>query len=97
MNTSQKEAQSSVELTQQVHHVLSDITTMIADIQQQSSSIANAVNQQTLVAENVSTNIENVSQLSDQTVLGATDMNNGLQGLQTHSEQLTKVISQFKV
>jgi len=97
MKSSQKEAKTSVDLTQEVHQVLGDITDVITEIQQQSEAIAHSVNQQNCVAENVSTNIEKVSQLSDQTVLGATEMNNGLQGLQNHSEQLTEVINQFKV
>lgn len=97
MTSSQKEAQTSVDLTQEVHRVLADITDVITEIQQQSESIAHSVNQQNSVAETVSTNIEKVSKLSDQTVLGATEMSNGLQGLQSHSEQLTEVINQFKV
>lgn len=97
MNSSQKEAQTGVDLTKEVHKVLADITEMITEIQQQSEAIAHSVNQQNSVAENVSTNIEKVSHLSDQTVIGATEMNNGLQSLRNHSEELTEVVNQFKV
>jgi len=97
MNSSQKEAQNSVNLTQEVHQVLTDITEVVTEIQQQSEAIASSVNQQNNVTENVSTNIEKVSHLSDQTVIGANDMNDGLHNLQSHSEKLTEVINQFKV
>jgi methyl-accepting chemotaxis protein len=97
MQTSRHEANISVELTQQVQHVLTDITGMIKSIHRQSEDIAAAVNQQTQVAQEVSENIENVRSLTDETVAGANEMNNGLQGLEHYSQQLTKVVNQFKV
>jgi methyl-accepting chemotaxis protein len=97
MESSRNDAQSSVELTQQVQTVLSEITGVIADIQSQTLEIAEAVNEQAMVAEEVSKNIENVRVLTDDTVIGASEMQSSLSDLQHNSQALTKVINQFKV
>ena len=97
MESSSTEAQSSVELTEQVQGVLTDLTGVITNIQSQTQEIALSVTQQSIVAEEVSKNIENVRALTDDTVQGAAEMSKGLQGLQTYSENLTTVVNQFKV
>jgi len=97
MRSSRNDAQSSVELTQQVQAVLSEITTVITDIQSQTEEIAEAVNEQAMVAEEVSKNIENVRSLTEDTVVGASEMQSSLNDLQDNSQTLTKVINQFKV
>jgi methyl-accepting chemotaxis protein len=97
MESSRNDAQTSVELTQQVQMVLSDITGVITNIQSQTLEIAEAVNEQAMVAEEVSKNIENVRVLTDDTVIGASEMQNSLSDLQHNSQTLTKVINQFKV
>ncbi|MFT5756345.1 MAG: methyl-accepting chemotaxis protein [Alteromonadaceae bacterium] len=97
MESSRNDAQSSVELTQQVQTVLSDLTAVIADIQSQTQEIAEAVNGQAMVAEEVSKNIENVRVLTDDTVIGASEMQHSLSDLQKNAQILTKVINQFKV
>lgn len=97
MQSSSTEAQSSVVLTEQVQGVLTAITGVITDIQSQTQEIALAVTQQSSVAGEVSKNIENVRVLTEETVHGAAEMNDGLQGLQVNSENLTSVVSQFKV
>lgn len=97
MESSRTEAQSSVELTEQVQNVLTEITDVITNIQSQTQEIARSVTQQSTVAEEVSKNIENVRALTEDTVRGAEEMSEGLQGLQTYSENLTTVVNQFKV
>ncbi len=97
MESSRAEAQSSVELTEQVQGVLTEITGVITNIKSQTQEIALAVTQQSVVAEEVSKNIENVRALTEDTVQGAAEMRDGLQGLQTYSENLTTVVNQFKV
>ena len=97
MESSRAEAQSSVELTEQVQDVLTDITGVITSIQSQTQKIALSVTQQSNVAEEVSKNIENVRFLTDDTVQGAADVSAGLQELQTYSENLTSAVNQFKV
>ncbi|GAW95010.1 MULTISPECIES: methyl-accepting chemotaxis protein [Colwellia] len=97
MESSRVEAQSSVELTEQVQAVLTEITGVISNIQSQTQEIALSVTQQSTVAEEVSKNIENVRALTEDTVQGAAEMREGLQGLQTYSENLTTVVNQFKV
>jgi len=97
MESSRTEAQSSVELTEQVQSVLTEITGVITSIQGQTQEIAQSVTQQSTVAEEVSKSIENVRALTEDTVQGAAEMSDGLQGLQTYSENLTTVVNQFKV
>ena len=97
MNISQNEAQQSVELTQQVHAVLNDITTVISKFQRQTHEISDAVSQQANVAEEVSRNVENVRLLTDDTVESSSSMSESLYGLKTNSDALTTVVKQFKV
>ena len=97
MNISQNEAQQSVELTQQVHAVLNDITTVISKFQRQTHEISDAVSQQANVAEEVSRNVENVRLLTDDTVESSSSMSESLAGLKTNSYALTTVVKQFKV
>jgi len=97
MESSRNDAQSSVELTQQVQTVLSDITGVITDIQSQTQEIAAAVDEQAMLAEDVSKNIENVKALTDNTFIGASEMQSSLSDLQGNSQTLTQVINQFKV
>ena len=97
MESSRTEAQASVELTEQVQGVLTEITGVITSIQNQTQEIALSVTQQSTVAEEVSKSIENVRALTEDTVQGAAEMSDGLQGLQTYSENLTTVVNQFKV
>ena len=86
-----------IDLTQQVHLVLSEITSVISEFQQQTLEIATAVTQQASVAEEVSKNVENVRLMTDDTVSGANQMAVSLDGLQENSDSLTKAVSQFKV
>jgi len=97
MDSSQVEAQQSVDLTQQVHVVLDEITSVITEFQQQTQEIAHAVSQQASVAEEVSKNVENVRLMTDDTVNGANQMAESLEGLQSNSNSLTSVVNQFKV
>ena len=97
MNSSQSEAQQSVELTDKVHTVLNDISVVITEFQQQTQEISEAVTQQASVAEEVSRNVENVRLLTEGTVEGAVNMADSLDGLQTNSDTLTAAVSQFKV
>jgi len=97
MNSSQSEAKQSVELTDQVHTVLNDISAVITEFQQQTQEISEAVTQQASVAEEVSRNVENVRLLTEDTVEGAASMAGSLDGLQTNSDTLTAAVSQFKV
>jgi len=97
MKSSQSEAEQSVDLTEQVHSVLNDISTVITDFQQQTHEISDAVSQQASVAEEVSRNVENVRLLTDDSVESATSMAGSLDGLQANSDTLTAAVSQFKV
>ncbi|WP_448548160.1 methyl-accepting chemotaxis protein [Thalassotalea fusca] len=97
MNQSRDEAAHSVELTEQVHNVLAEITTVITEFQNQTLEIANAVNQQATVAEEVSQNVENVRVLTDDTVKTSTEMTTGLDYLRQNAQSLSKVVNQFKV
>jgi len=97
MNQSRDEAAHSVELTEQVHKVLAEITTVITEFQNQTLEIANAVNQQATVAEEVSQNVENVRVLTDDTVKTSTEMTTGLDYLRQNAQSLSKVVNQFKV
>jgi methyl-accepting chemotaxis protein len=97
MNSSQDEAQQSVELTQEVHSVLNDISAVIVEFQQRTNEISEAVSQQASVAEEVSRNVENVRLLTDDTVVSSGNMAESLGGLQTNSDTLTAAVSQFKV
>jgi methyl-accepting chemotaxis protein len=97
MESSCEEAQNSVQLTEQVQIVLTDISTVIEEFQSQTFEISNAVDQQASVAEEVSRNIENVRVLTDDTVDASTSMKQSLAGLSEQSNSLSKVVGQFRI
>jgi methyl-accepting chemotaxis protein len=97
MESSCHEAESSVQLAQQVQQVLTDIADVIGQFQSQTFEIAHAVNQQATVADEVSKNIENVRALTDDTVEASTTMKASLAGLSEQSNSLSKVVNQFNV
>lgn len=97
METSCNDAENSVQLTQQVQQVLSDVAKVISDFQNQTFEIASAVEQQAGVADDVSKNIENVRALTDDTVEASSTMRNSLAGLSNQSSSLSNVVNQFSV
>ncbi|SEL69196.1 methyl-accepting chemotaxis sensory transducer with Cache sensor [Colwellia chukchiensis] len=97
MESSCAEAETSVSLTEQVQQVLADISSVISQFQSQTFEIANAVDQQANVAEDVSKNIENVRSLTDDTVAVSNNMKSSLTTLSEHAMSLSKVINQFQV
>jgi methyl-accepting chemotaxis protein len=97
MESSCHEAESSVQLTQQVQQVLTDIADVIGQFQSQTFEIAHAVDQQANVADEVSKNIENVRALTDETVEVSTTMKASLASLSEQSNSLSKVVNQFNV
>ena len=97
MESSCLEAENSVQLTQQVQQVLADIANVIGQFQSQTFEIANAVEQQANVADEVSKNIENVRALTDDTVEASTTMQTSLAGLSSQSNSLSNVVNQFNV
>ena len=97
MESSCLEAESSVQLTHQVQQVLVDIAEVIGQFQSQTFEIAQAVEQQANVAEEVSKNIENVRGLTDETVDVSATMQTSLVNLSEKSNSLSKVVNQFKV
>ena len=78
MESSCHEAENSVQLTQQVQQVLTDIADVIGQFQSQTFEIAHAVDQQASVADEVSKNIENVRALTDNTVEASATMKTSL-------------------
>jgi len=97
MESSCLEAENSVQLTQQVQQVLAEIAEVIGQFQSQTFEIANAVEQQANVAEEVSKNIENVRALTDDTVDASATMQASLANLSNQSKSLSKVVNQFNV
>lgn len=97
MEKSCSEAENSVQLTLEVQQVLGDIATVISKFQSQTFEIANAVEQQANVADDVSKNIENVRALTDDTVEASSNMRNSLAGLSSQSNSLSNVVNQFSV
>jgi methyl-accepting chemotaxis protein len=97
MESSCLQAENSVQLTQQVQQVLTDIAEVIGQFQGQTFEVAHAVEQQANVAEEVSKNIENVRLLTDDTVDVSTTMKARLANLSEQAHFLSKVVNQFKV
>jgi len=97
MESSCHEAENSVQLTQQVQQVLTDIADVIGQFQSQTFEIAHAVDQQASVADEVSKNIENVRALTDNTVEASATMKTSLASLSDQSNSLSNVVNQFNV
>lgn len=89
--------EQGVKRAEQVRNSLKNIDATIRTVQEQSSSIAVATEQQTVVAENINESLVAITELSDVTSNHAKELATEATQLSKVSDELAAVVNQFKV
>jgi len=97
MSNSCNEAKGAVELTHNIQHVMAEIEGEVLHIQQQTEGMATSISEQAAVSDDVSANIEKVSQLAKESVLENEDMTSRVESLVQSSTELKQAMGLFKV
>ena len=97
MSKSRKEAQSVVEQATQAGTSLSVISTAVERINDMSSQIASAAEQQNSTAEEINRNIINISELGHETTSGAEETSVAAEGLNQLAIELKGLVEKFRI
>ncbi|ODN66061.1 methyl-accepting chemotaxis protein [Methylophaga muralis] len=97
MNESRESAKTSVQKAASAGSALDSITAMISTMDEMSTQISNAANEQSSVAEDINRGIVNISQIADHTADGARATSEAVDTLSSLSAQLQDASSKFKV
>ena len=97
MNESRESAKTSVEKAASAGSALDTITAMISTMDEMSTQISNAANEQSSVAEDINRGIVNISQIADHTADGARATSEAVDTLSSLSSQLQDASGKFNV
>lgn len=97
MARSKREAEASVEQTARAGESLQRITTAMGIINDMSTQIASAAEEQTAVTQEMHKNMTSISSVSEQTANGAAETLSASQDLARLAETLQHAVRQFKV
>ncbi len=97
MEKSRTEAQTSVKETGRVQVSLEALANGVASINDLNMRIANAAEQQSEVAQEINSNVTNVSLVAEETADGARRTNDSASGMTDLVSDLQNLINQFKV
>jgi methyl-accepting chemotaxis protein len=97
MNEGRERARDSVEKASSAGVALDTITDMITTMDEMSSQISSAANEQSSVAEDINRGIVNISQVAEHTAEGARGSSVAVETLSSLSSQLQDASSKFKV
>jgi methyl-accepting chemotaxis protein len=86
-----------MQVASETEDAIQQISSMIDSINQQSTTIAAAVEQQSMVSKDVDRNLKAIQDLAAQSVLGANETNASSQELAKVAEQLNGLVMQFKM
>ncbi len=97
MNSSREQAQSVVEKAQHAGESLKIISTSVERINDMSSQIASAAEEQHAVTEEINQNIVSISNMAAQTSAGASQTSQSSEELAHLATELQTIVQQFKV
>jgi uncharacterized phage infection (PIP) family protein YhgE len=97
MQAGQKRTASTVEETQRESTFLTALIDSITEIDEMCRHIANASEQQSLVAESMSQNVEQINQETHQTAQGSQQISENSANLAQLSSNIQALVGQFKV
>lgn len=97
MQTSNTQADKSVEQASSAGNALQKITESVASINDMAAQIATAAEEQTSVNEEINRNITNISTISDSTSTEADNTHQSSRELEELARNLNLLVSQFKV
>lgn len=96
MENGKKQATTSVEQAASAGEAIASISDKIDTINDMNNLIANAAEQQSIVAEEINRNISNISSVSNETSVGARNTTAACRELLTLASQLKEMVGQFK-
>ncbi|HFB64505.1 MAG TPA: methyl-accepting chemotaxis protein [Aeromonadales bacterium] len=96
MENSQKEANTCVEKSDTASVALTEIASAIQAINDMSSHIAHAAKEQNTVTQEMHRNIEAISEISEQTALGATQTSEASHEQSNLANQLQNLVNRFR-
>lgn len=97
MNDSREKARDSVEMAESAGAALDTITAMISTMDEMSTQISSAANEQSSVAEDINRGIVEISQIADHTAQGAQETSAAVDTLSSLSSQLREASGKFKI
>ncbi len=97
MGQSRERVLATVDQATHAGESLSSITSAVETISQMNTQIATAAEEQTAVSDEISRNIENIQEMSDQTASGSEQIALASEKLASLSQQLDTLVGQFKV
>lgn len=97
MQASNAQADSGVQRVAEIQSVLDESFSGVEEIQRQMQSIVAANTQQSSTAGEIAQNVNQISELADESVNESRDVEKHIQHLQNLSKNLDKVLQQFKV
>ncbi|MCW8999089.1 MAG: methyl-accepting chemotaxis protein, partial [Kangiellaceae bacterium] len=97
MESSRNEAQNSVEQTARAGESLEKITQAVTVINDMSTHIASAAEEQSSVSQEMHQNVSSISEMADKTSQGASENLSASQELARLAEHMQKLVGQFKV
>ena len=97
METGQQHAEASVSRAIEVGNSLSQISQSISSISQMSQSIAKSTESQTLVTNEMTSNLRNIDSIANVTAQGAVKIDQSVEELNTQIKILEGLVTQFKV
>ncbi|TQV81453.1 methyl-accepting chemotaxis protein [Aliikangiella coralliicola] len=96
MESSRSEAQNSVEQTATAGETLGKITQAVSVINDMSTHIASAAEEQSSVSQEMHQNVSSISEMADSTAQGASENLEASQELARLAEHMQKLVSRFK-
>ncbi len=96
MENGKKQATTSVDQAASAGEAIASISDKIDTINDMNNLIANAAEQQSMVAEEINRNISNISSVSNETSVGARNTTTACRELLTLASQLKEMVGQFK-
>jgi len=97
MELGEEKTQNTVDKAQSAGDALAEITVAVSQIVEMNTQIADAVNEQSVVAEDINKNISSISSLSVEAAEGAEHTASSSQDLERLAADLDNIMSSFKV
>ncbi|ENT6846794.1 methyl-accepting chemotaxis protein [Vibrio vulnificus] len=97
MHQSRQSAEQTAEQVHSAESALTSITGFITQINDSIGQISTAANQQAIASDEVSVNVNNMSDISEKTLVQSSETTESAQAMKRLGEQVNQLLKQFKV
>ncbi|HAS8418477.1 TPA: methyl-accepting chemotaxis protein [Vibrio vulnificus] len=97
MHQSRQSAEQTAEQVHSAESALTSITGFISQINDSIGQISTAANQQAIASDEVSVNVNNMSDISEKTLVQSSETTESAQAMKRLGEQVNQLLKQFKV